>query len=173
MEVKILEVTVDELKDALIREGKSKELPSMHENWRFNFATQLKKLPNAKAYILVALATPEVIEGCLIFQFKEKVIPYMAYIEIAPHNRGDNKKYDHVAGCLIAFACLQALGSKDENHKGYLLFDVQEKNQKDAQKLMANYSKKYNAIHLTGTTQMLITPEGAESLMAKYLPGMV
>src|SRR5688572_18055214 len=124
MEVKILEVTADELKDALIREGKAKELPSMYDNWRFNFAAQLKKLLNSKAYVLVAEDTPNVIEGCMIFQWIDKVVSYMAYIEIAPENRGDSKKYDYVAGCLIAFAFKQTFKSKKEDYHAYLTFDI-------------------------------------------------
>ncbi len=170
MKVKIREVTEDELKDALIREGKGKELPSMHDNWRFNFATQLKKLSSAKAYVLVTTDTPNVIEGCIIFQMKEKAIPYMAYIETAPHNRGTVKKHDDVAGCLIAFACKLSLTSKDEIYKGYLTFDVLEEDPANEKKLMGTYSKKYGAMRIGDTTEMVIAPEDGEKLMAKYLP---
>ena len=170
MKVKIREVTEAELKDALIREGKGKELPSIHDNWRFNFASLLKKLPDAKAYVLVRADTSNIIEGCMIFQWKEKVIPYMAYIETAPHNRGTEKKHDDVAGGLIAFACKLALTSKDENYKGYLTFDVMEEDPKNEKKLMQTYSKKYSAMRYEGSTTMIITPEDGEALMAKYLP---
>lgn len=169
MRIKIREVTADELKEALIRVGKGKELPSIQDNWRFNFASQLKKLPDAKAYVLVAAETPSVIEGCMIFQWKEKVIAYMAYIETAPHNRGTERKHDDVAGSLIAFACKLALASKDENHKGYLTFDVMEEDPKDEKKLMQTYSKKYKALRIADSTTMIITPEDGEDLMAKYL----
>lgn len=169
MKVKIREVTEDELRDALIREGKGKELPSMHDSWRFNFDAQLKKLPNATAYILVVEDTPTIIEGCMIFQWREKMIPYMAYIEVAPHNRGDNKKYDYVAGCLIAFAFKQTFKSKQTDYKGYLTFDVMEENEKDAEKLMKNYSKRYNAKR-TGPTEMVIIDEDGDALVEKYLP---
>lgn len=170
MKVRIREVTEAELKEALIREGKGKELPSMHDNWRFNFATQLKKLSHAKAYVLITTDAPQTLEGCMIFQWKEKVIPYMAYLETAPHNHGAAKKYDDVAGCLIAYACKLALTSKDVNHKGYLTFDVMEEDPKNEKKLMQTYSGKYGAMHIAGTTTMIITPEVGEELMANYLP---
>ncbi len=68
MRVKIREITATELRDALIKEGKSKELPSIHDNWKFNFASLLKKLSDAKAYLLVRADSLNVIEGCMIFQ---------------------------------------------------------------------------------------------------------
>jgi hypothetical protein len=106
----------------------------------------------------------------MVFQWREKVIAYMAYIEIAPHNRGAAKKHDHVAGCLIAFAWRLSLASKDDNHKGYLTFDVMESKPENEKKLMQVYSRKYGAVHLTGTTTLIITPENGEELMTKYLP---
>ena len=170
MKLKIREITADELKEALIREGKGKELPSMHDNWRFNFASQLKNLANAKAYILVRTDTPHIIEGCMIFQWQEKVIPYMAYIETAPHNRSVGKKHDDVAGCLIAYACKLALTSKDVNYKGYLTLDVMEEDPKDEKKLMQIYSGKYGALRIGGTTTMVIEPDEGEKLITRYLP---
>jgi hypothetical protein len=170
MNVVIRELTKAELKEALIREGAGKELPSMHDNWNFNFASQLKKLSHAKAYVLVTEENPQVIEGCMIFQWKEKVMPYISYLETAPYNRGPEKKHDDVAGCLIAFACRLSLASKDENHQGYLTFDVMEQNPKDEQKLIQIYSEKYGARRIGGTTTMIITPDEGERLMIKYLP---
>jgi hypothetical protein len=170
MNVKIREVSVDELKEAVIKEGERKELPSMHDDWRFNFASQLKKLPNAKAYVLVMVETPEIIEGCMIFQWQNNITPYMPFIETAPHNQTESKKHDDVAGCLIAYACKLALFSKDENHKGYLTFDVMEEDTKNEKKLMQVYSEKYYAQRIGKSTTMIITPEDGEKLMAKYLP---
>lgn len=171
MDVKILEVSANELSNAWIREGEEKELPSMHNNWRFNFASRLKELSNATAYVLVAANTPNIIEGCMIFQWIDKVAPYIAFIEIAPHNRGDNKKYDYIAGCLIAFAFKQTFKSKKEEYKGYLTFDVMEENQEDTEKLMKNYSTRYNAKRI-GVTTMLIVDENGDKLVEKYLPGI-
>jgi hypothetical protein len=169
MKVKILEVSADELQHALIRVGEEKELPSIHNNWRFNFAAQLKKLSHAKAYVLVAAGTPDIIEGCMIFQWIDKVVPYMAYIEIAPYNRGDNKKYDYVAGCLIAFAFKQTFQSRDPNYKGYLTFDVMEETEQETEKLMKIYSQRYNA-RRSSPTQMVIIDEDGDALVNKYLP---
>lgn len=90
----------------------------------------------------------------------------MAYVEVAPHNRGKQKKYDRVGGCLIAFACRQSFIKGKE---GYVAFDVLKENKKDEIKLMEVYSQKYNAMRLENSTTMLIVPEGSEKLIQDYL----
>lgn len=62
---------------------------------------------------------------------RKQLEPYMAYIEIAPHNKGEKKKYDLVAGCLIAFACRLSFIHGKGDYKGWLAFDVQEADKKD------------------------------------------
>lgn len=99
-----------------------------------------------------------------------KVEPYMAYIEIAPHNKGLHKKYDHVAGCLIAYASRLSFTLGQGAFKGWLAFDVQEPTKADQSKLMTLYSVKYRAKKFDETT-MLIAPEDGEELIEKYLGG--
>lgn len=90
----------------------------------------------------------------------------MAYIEVAPHNKGSSKKYDKVAGCLIAYACrLSFIKGKD----GYLAFDVLEENDEDEKKLMELYSKKYSAVRLEDSTTMIIFPQVSEKLINRFL----
>jgi len=167
MNVKILKVSTGELEDALIRKGIKEEMPSIQDNWRFNFVKH-SQLPNSIAYVLVAEETPTIIEGCLIFQMKNKEIPYMAFVEVAPHNRGDKKRHDFVAGCLIAFAFKQSYEQAEGDYKGMLFFDVQEEDPVNEKKLMVNYSKHYNAAIYSGTT-MIIIDEGGDELIQKYL----
>lgn len=170
MKVKILEVSADELRDALIKEEKTKDLPSMHDNWRFNFPTQLRKLQNAKAYVLVTEDTPAIIEGCMIFEMKDKVMPYLAFLEEAPHNKGVQKKFDHVAGCLIAYAFkLTSINAVKDYYENILFFDVLERTKEETRKLMSHYSSKYNA-RLFGGTRMVIVDEDGQNLVEKYLP---
>src|SRR6187399_2071213 len=99
MKIKIIKVETAEEVNALIKEGKAKELPSMQDGWRYNFDKQVKKLKNATGYLLVTEETPDIIEGAMIFQMVDKMMPYIAYIEVAPRNRIALKKYNHVAGC--------------------------------------------------------------------------
>lgn len=142
-------------------------LPSLTDGWRFNFKSHSKK-KGFQTYVLVCVDTPSVIEGCLIFQLRDTVEPYMAYIEIAPHNKGRNKRYDKVAGSLIAFACRLSFANGGGPYKGWLAFDVLEEDKKDEIKLMAVYCQKYGALKW-GDTTMVISPEAGEKLINEYL----
>ena len=168
MKIRIIEVKTGIDAAAEIREGALKELPSMHDNWRFNFDKQIKKLPNSTAYVLVTEEEPGVVQGCMIFQMVNKIIPNMAFIEIAPHNHKDVRKYDNVAGCLIAFAFQQSLKFGKGDYKGLLFLDVMEEHQEDQQKLIAVYTGKYNAQIVT-TETLLISDEGGRELIERYL----
>jgi hypothetical protein len=149
---------------AFVIKNKNK-LPSISDGWRFNFR-RYSKWKDYETYILTTLKTPEVIEGCLIINTQNQYQIYMAFVEIAPHNRGEDKKYDKVAGCLIAFACRQSfINGKD----GYLAFDVLEEKKEDEIKLMTLYSQKYNAVRLDDSTTMIILPDGSEKLINDYL----
>lgn len=170
MDVKILDVITElfvaaEIKDAV----KSKlSLPSLTDGWRFNFKKHSKS-DKYQTYALVTNESPHIIEGCLIFELKNKEEPYMAYIEIAPHNKVYPKKYDHVAGCLIAYACRLSIKDGKGHFKGWLAFDVQEESIDDENKLMAMYAIKYHAKRWLDTTTMLINPADSEILITKYL----
>ncbi len=167
MNVKIIELnTQSEVKSKIILVNKVKsKLPSINDGWRFNF-NKHSKAKDFETYILITDKTPEIIEGCLIINTKNQFQVYMAFVEVAPHNRGDNKKYDKVAGCLIAFACRQSFINDKE---GYLAFDVLEENKENEIKLMELYSQKYNAVRLDESATMIILPEGSEKLINEYL----
>lgn len=153
-----------ESKINLITKNKA-QLPSIIDGWRFNFSKHSKER-NYETYALTTLNTPDIYEGCLILNTKNSYQVYMAYIEVAPHNKGHSKEYDKVAGCLIAFACrLSFIKGKD----GYLAFDVLEENDEDEKKLMKLYSKKYGAVRLEDSTTMIILPQVSEKLINRFL----
>ncbi|HEY8781742.1 MAG TPA: hypothetical protein VIM16_09020 [Mucilaginibacter sp.] len=168
MEVKIIKVATNGEVKAIIRPGRATELPSIQDDWRFNFDKQIKRLANSTAYILVAEETPEIVEGCMIFQMVDKIRPNLAFIEIAPHNRINERKYDHVAGCLIAYAFQRALIEGKGDYNGILFLDVLEEKEEDQKKLMNLYSKKYNAKTYRGTRMVIADNDGHE-LIKKYL----
>lgn len=169
MNVKIIVLATSEKADALIKEGKVSDMPSLQEGWKFDLQKQLKNLKDATGYILVREDTPKVIEGCMIFQLVDKNEPYMAYLEIAPHNKGDEKKHDNVAGCLIAYAFKLSLMKGVGDYKGMLHFRIGEEKKEDEIKLMALYSAKYNARRLPGSNLMVIYDEHGEDLVNRYL----
>ncbi len=167
MKVKILELeSKSEVKSQiyLVTKNKSK-LPSINDGWRFNFSKHSKG-KDFETYILKTNKTPEIIEGCLIINTKSPHQVYMAFVEVAPHNRGNEKRYDKVAGCLIAFACRQSFINGQE---GFLAFDVLEEKEENQKKLMNMYNRKYNAVRLDDSTTMIILPDGSERLINEFL----
>ncbi|WP_432671148.1 hypothetical protein [Flavobacterium sp. SM2513] len=93
MKVKIVKSDENSLVPATIFEAKSVglDLPSLADGWRFNFKKH-SRVTGYVTYVVVTEETPTVIEGCLIFEMKNKVEPYMAFVELAPHNKGLHKK---------------------------------------------------------------------------------
>ncbi len=169
MNVKIIKIKGAVSVDAQILDHKlsNLKLPAFNDGWRFDFNKHSKK-KGYRTFLLFSNETPDKIEGCLIFEMKDKVEPYMAFVEIAPHNKGEFKEYDNVAGCLIAFACRLSFVHGKNDFEGYLAFDVLEENKEDEIKLMTIYSKKYNALRVSETT-MLIVPEGSKKLIDEFL----
>lgn len=169
MKIKIIVLGTGNKVDALIKEAKISDMPSIQEYWRFDFKKQMKNLKNATGYILVREDTPQVIEGCMIFQLVNKREPYLAFVEVALHNKGDEKRHDHVAGCLIAFAFKLSLIKGIGEFNGALHFKVGEKRKEDEIKLMTLYSTKYNAYRLGDSKIMAIYDADGEELIQRYL----
>jgi len=169
MYVKILEVKSNKLVDAQIIEGKERMLPGIQEGWRFNFFKRSKSKDHSNTYALVVEQNKEIVEGCLIYRMKKAIEPYIAYVEVAPHNKGIHKIHDRVAGCLIAFACRLSFLMGKDHFMGWLAFDVLEESKEDEVRLMNLYSKKYYAQRFGQTTTMIISPENGEKLIEEYL----
>ncbi len=167
MKVRIIELKNKsgvKAKISLVSKDKGK-LPSINDGWRFNFNKHSRN-KDCVTYILTTEKSPETVEGCLIINTQNKFQVYMAFVEVAPHNRGKVKKYERIAGCLIAFACRQSF---IYGKGGYLAFDVREENKQNEIKLMTLYSERYHAVRLEDSTTMIILPEGSEKLINEYL----
>lgn len=169
MNVRIIVLGTGEKADALIIEGKLSEMPSIGDNWKFDFKKQLKNLKDAKGYLLVREDSPQLIEGCMIFQLIDKKRPFLAYIEVAPQNKGEEKTHDHVAGCLIAYAFKLSLMRGIGEYKGALYFKIGEEKKENEIKLMTLYSTKYNAYRLGDSNIMAIYDEDGKQLIDRYL----
>ena len=85
----------------------------------------------------------------------------MDLVEIAPHNIGrESKRYDYVAGCLIAFACRESF-KLENNYKGFLSFESKTE-------LIEWYMDKYHAKIAMGQ-KMYIAPNDGQHLINEYL----
>ena len=168
MKIKILRVPINELVDAIIRKGEARELPSIHTGWRFNFDKHIRKLSHARAYVVVCEDSPDIIEGCMIFQMKNGELPYLAYLETAPHNRKKPAFHTHVAGCLIAYAFKLSVLEGKGDHQSILALDVLESDAGDQLRLMHLYSTKYRAIRASDTRMYIMDNDG-HALVKEYL----
>lgn len=100
------------------------------------------------------------IEGALQLKIENEML-IMSVLEIAPHNVGQkNKKYDYVAGCLIAFACRESF-KLESAYKGFLTF-------MSKTSLIKWYSEKYGA-SLGLWQRMYIDSEEGMKLINEYL----
>ena len=160
MEVQLLHAENQEFISAKIDKAHFKDMPSKKNGWQFNWKT-LFKTEGAEIYKLSLLESPLVLEGLIMLTLMSGEMLYMNNIEIAPHNIGENGKYDRAAGCLIAFGCKQSFEKGKKYYKGYLTFESKTQ-------LIPLYQKKYGAILARGQ-RMFIEPEAGLKLIEKYL----
>ena len=133
--------------------------PLKKDGWNFNWR-QLIKEESGEIHILRTLNSPNQIEGALCLKYEYGML-IMDILELAPHNIGkENKRYDYVAGCLIAFACRESF-KVEGNYKGFLTF-VSKTN------LIELYTTKYRAELALGQ-RMFIDWENGEKLIEEYL----
>jgi hypothetical protein len=164
MDVKLVRIEDGVQIHSKIEACKGHRLPTFHDGWRFNF-NKHSKTSGAQTFVLLTEESPETIEGCVILKKQQHGDHYMAFVEIAPHNQGKGKKYDKVAGCLIAYACRVSHIQGD----GFLSFHIGEESQQKEKKLMIHYSKKYLALRIADTKEMIIVPGDGQKLISQYL----
>jgi hypothetical protein len=153
----ILDSINRELVKSEIVKADSKLLPLKKIGWNFNWK-QISR--EGVIYVLRTIDSPDQIEGALCLKVEYDML-IMDALELAPHNIGKkNKRYDYVAGCLIAFACRESFKISGA-YKGFLTFVSKTK-------LIGWYSKKYGAEIALGQ-RMFIDWENGERLIEKYL----
>ena len=81
MKLKILKKETNVLVDAEIFDSKSIKinLPSITDGWRFNFKKN-SQIKGYETYALICEETPEIIEGCLIFEMQDLRNKYTSQI---------------------------------------------------------------------------------------------
>ena len=147
------------LQEAEIVKAVNSDLPLKKDGWSFNWKTAFKKT-NSEIYILrIKKDKYKTVQGVIQLVFHNGMIS-IELIEVHPNNRGKNKKYDLVAGCLIAFGCRESF-ILDNDYQGYLTFESKTV-------LIDVYLEKYGAIQ-TFKNKMYISPEQGIKLISKYL----
>ena len=154
----ILDILNNRLVEAEIVSIKKKYIPLKKDGWSFNWR-QLSKNENAQPYVLKLINSEEKAEGALLLKIEENML-IMDVLEVAPHNIGSNKRYDYVAGSLIAYACRESF-KLEGNYKGFLTFVSKTD-------LIDWYTEKYGAELALGQ-RMFIDWENGKKLIEKYL----
>ena len=129
---------------------------SKRAGWKFDWQQEIAA--GAKVYKLVAKTEPGAIQGLAAFFDAEGYIE-MSLLESAPFNIGKGKKFDGVAGNLVAFGCLLSL---QKGFDGVLSFVSKTK-------LMEHYHKSFGAVHI-GNQRMTIFETKAAELITRYFP---
>ncbi len=137
----------------------SGKMPLKKDGWKFDW-NKLIKEKNTKTYILKLKGNSQSIEGIIQLRIENDML-IMDVIEIAPHNLGSSdKRFDHVAGCLIAFACRESF-KIEGNYKGFLTF-ISKTN------LIDWYKNQYGATQALGQRMFIDDLIGLQ-LIEKYL----
>ena len=90
-------------KVSLLEKGDHKKIK---ESKQFEFDWRLEKKQENNLYKLYSLDKKDEILGLLsIKDIEDEFRIHINLIEISEKNRGRGKKYDRIAGCLIAHAC--------------------------------------------------------------------
>ena len=160
MKIILKNTKTDKEKEATISKILKKDLPLKKDGWQFNWR-QLYKIEGAEIYKLSTEEKPKMIEGMLMLTIFNEEMVFMNNIEIAPHNYGSKGVYKEVAGCLIAFSCVESFERGKEGYNGFLSFDSKTK-------LIELYQNKYGAKIAMGN-KMYFDPVAGKALMKKYL----
>ena len=158
LSVQILDTSTNSLTEAEILLAEGIRMPLKKDGWNFNWK-YLVRGTSSEAYVLRTIGA-KTVEGVLLLKIVNEML-VMDVIEIAPHNVGrKDKRYDYVAGCLIAFACRKSFEIPGD-YRGFLTFESKTN-------LIDWYIHKYGAENTKGH-RMYISPEKGEDLINSYL----
>lgn len=146
--------------DSEIQIIEKKLLPLNKDGWNFNWR-ELHKIEGSLFYKISCIQTPKIVEGILMLTLFNGEMLFMNNIELAPKNIGTNRKYEKVAGCLLAYACRKSFEIGSGSYNGYLSFDSKTD-------LIELYQNKYDATLAMGN-KMYFSPEAGKKLMKRYL----
>lgn len=156
--VKLINTLNNKIVEAEIVPAVNIKMPLKKDGWLFNWKNILKR-ENTQTFVLRLKDTPHNIEGVLQLRIESEML-IMDLIEIAPHNIGKNKRYNNVAGSLIAFACRESFKIEGP-YQGFLTFDSKTD-------LIEWYIENYGA-EVAIRQKMFISPDNGIRLIAKYL----
>lgn len=124
--------------------------------WAFNWK---KEYSNDQHQLYKMTVTGDsTIQGLLSLEpVKGQQYIEMHLIELAPHNKGDNRKYLGIARHLVAFVCKMAF---EMGFEGYVAFTAKTK-------LIEHYQMAFGAARMFGHRMFIVT-EAAKNLVTLY-----
>lgn len=153
--MKLLHKKSGGLHEAIIGLVAGDDWEDIKKNEKFGFKWLKEK---GHSVYKIRLAAEEEILGLIsVEDIPKELRIHVRLIEVNSENRGEHKKYDHVAGCLFAFACRLAFKKK---YEGYVsLYSKTE--------LVDHYKKKYGfrEFGMNLYTELV----NSEELIKKYL----
>jgi hypothetical protein len=160
MRVKLLEVETGQEVEATISIAKPSDAPLKKDGWKFNWR-ELLRTEGSSFFKITLNDSPKRVEGIVMLSVYFGEMVYMNNLELAPYNIGKGKKYDWVAGCLIAYGCRFSFEEGKGNYQGFLTFESKTE-------LIPWYAKKYGAVRTLGQ-KMFIDIDQGEKLIEHYL----
>ncbi len=125
--------------------------------WDFDWGLELV-YPRREVYALLTEDDPLTLQGLISIE-EEYDHMYMHLLEAAPTNRGRGRKYEGVAGNLVAFLCKKSF---ERGHEGNIAFESKTR-------LIEHYKTTLGAQLIAGT-RMLIETSDARRLVTQYFP---
>jgi hypothetical protein len=151
----ILRTTDYEKIEAVIEPASLKSINAILKDKRFEFDWQEEY---GNEVLLLKMRESGKIMGLIsLVDIPEEIRIELRLIEISSENIGREKEYDHIPGCLIAFACKMAF---DKGYFGFVSLTPKTK-------LIALYTNKYGFEQYG--RQLASNPDNSRKLIKKYL----
>lgn len=130
----------------------------IRDSKQFSFDWKLEKKKENNIYKLFLLDEKDEILGLLSLKdIKDELRIHINLIEISERNIGRGKKYDRIAGCLIAYACQLSF---DKSYDGFVSLIPKSR--------LINHYCKYYGFEQFGR-QLGLSYEASVNLIKKYL----
>jgi len=154
----VRDLKTDRLLWIVIQYTTKNEINSVKKEFGFEWSKLIKQA-DSKSYSLKLVDKTNDVLG-LLHLINNQGMLIMNLVEVSKNNMGRKKRYDYVAGCLIAFACKLSF-EIESNYKGFLTFNAKSE-------LIELYKSKYYAKQINGQ-RMYIEPEYGVKLINEYL----
>jgi len=147
------------MKLATVRISHSQARLLNEQGWPFDWSVAAIDLLT-DASVVKAAIVDDVIQGLIEYELVELDQYAFAHkLEIAPHNRGKNRRYTGIAGVLLAFVARESFNA---GYDGFVVFVS-----KTA--LYDYYIKQYGVKPLPGMLRLHFDTAASERLIQKYL----